>query len=154
MPSSLLALEPTTLFFYTLSSSRQHHETSVENWRSTIEKSLDPVSKTVRSSTIPTAPPLTYTTTHPSSTSNSKRRSVVDDSLIDLSGPTPKKPRTYPPKRIVDNTVRITLNDDEFEDKFHGGMSDWDEMDGPEAIAARNSPPKNGARATSSVRNS
>ena len=77
----------------------------------------------------------------------------MDDSFIYLSGPTPKKPRMYPPKCIVDHTVRLTLNDDKFEDKFHGGMSDWDEMDGPKAIAARNSPPKNGAWATNSVSN-
>ena len=151
MPSSLLTLEPTTLFFHTLSSSRQCHETSVENWRLTIETSFDPILKTIQlSSTIPTVPPLTYLTTHPS---NSKQRSAVDDSFIDLSGLMPKKPRTYPPKHIVDHTVRITLNNDEFKDKFHGGMSDWDEMDDPKAIAACNSPPKNGVQATSSVSN-
>ena len=119
MPSSLLTLKPTTLFFHTLSSSRQHHETSVKNWRSTIKTSFDLIPKTIQlSSTIPTVPPLTYMTTHPSTTSNSKQQLAVDDSFIDLSGLMPKKPRTYPPKPIVDHTVRITHND-EFEDKFH-----------------------------------
>ena len=73
--------------------------------------------------------------------------------MIDLSGPTPKKLRMYPPKRTAGNSVKITLNDDGLEEGFHGGLSDWDEVEGPEAIAARNSPPKNGARATSSVSN-
>ena len=44
-------------------------------------------------------------------------------------------------------------HDDELEEGFHGGLSDWDEVEGPKAIAAHNSPPKNGAQVTSSVSN-
>ena len=55
------------------------------------------------------------------------------------------KLRMYPPKCTAGNTVKITLNDDGLEEGFHGGLSDWDEVEGPEAIAACNSPPKNGA---------
>ena len=78
----------------------------------------------------------------------------MEDSIIDISGPTPKKLRTYSSKCTVNNTVKITVNDDEFEDLYSGGLSDYDEVDGPEAIAAHNSPPKNGAQATSSVSDS
>ena len=73
--------------------------------------------------------------------------------MIDLFGPTPMKLRTYPPKCTAGNTVKITLNDDGLEEGFHGGLSDWDEVEGPEAIAACNSPPKNGAQVTSSASN-
>ena len=73
--------------------------------------------------------------------------------MIDLSGSTPKKLRTYPPKHTAGNTVKITLNDNGLEEGPHGGLSDWDEVEGPEAIAACNSPPKNGAWVTSSVSN-
>ena len=69
----------------------------------------------------------------------------MDNSLIDLSGLTPKKLRTYPPKRTAGNMVKITLNNYGLEEGFHGGLSDWDEVEGPEVIAAHNSPPKNGA---------
>ena len=77
----------------------------------------------------------------------------MDNSLIDLSGLTPKKLRMYPPKHTAGNMVKITLNDDGLEEGFHGRLSDWDEVEGPKAIAACNSPPKNGAQATSSVSN-
>ena len=121
MPSSLLVLEPTTLFFHTLCFSRQCHVASVKNWRSTIETSFNSFPKAIHStSTIPTAPPLTYTTTRPS-TSNSNRRSVVDDSLIDLSGPTPKKLRMYPPKCTAGNTVKITLDEMDLRKAFMVG---------------------------------
>ena len=67
----------------------------------------------------------------------------MDNSIIDISGPTPKKPRTYGSKQTVNNMVKITLNDNEFEEDFYGGgLSDYDEINGPEAIAACNSPPK------------
>ena len=39
------------------------------------------------------------------------------------------------------------------EEGFHGGLSDWDEVEGPKVIAAHNSPPKNGAQVTSLVSN-
>ena len=77
----------------------------------------------------------------------------MDNSLIDLSGLTPKKLRMYPPKCTSGNMVKITLNDNGLEEGFHGGLYDWDEVEGPKAIAAHNSPPKNGAQATSSVSN-
>ena len=73
--------------------------------------------------------------------------------MIDLSGPTPKKLRMYPPKCTAGNMVKITLNDDGLEEGFHGGLSDWDEVESPKAIAACNSPPKNGAQVTSLVSN-
>ena len=67
----------------------------------------------------------------------------MEDSIINISGPTPKKPRTYGSKRTVNNMVKITVNNDEFEeDLYGGGLSDYDEVDGPKAIAARNSPPQ------------
>ena len=71
--------------------------------------------------------------------------------MIDLSGLKPKKLRMYPPKHTAGNMVKITLNDDGLEEGFHGRLSDWDEVEGPKAIAARNSPPKNGAQVTSLV---
>ena len=77
----------------------------------------------------------------------------MEDSLIDLSGPTPKKLRMYPPKCTSGNMVKITLNDNGLEEGYHDGLSDWDEVEAPEAIAACNSPPKNGAQATSLVSN-
>ena len=76
----------------------------------------------------------------------------MEDSIINISGPTPKKLRTYSSKHTVNNTVKITVNNNEFEeDLYGGGLSDYDEVDGPKAIAAHNSPPKNGAQATSFV---
>ena len=32
--------------------------------------------------------------------------------------------RTYPLKHTAGNTVKITLNDNELEEDFHGGLSD------------------------------
>ena len=78
---------------------------------------------------IPTAPLLTYMSTHTSTTSMSKQWSGKDDSIIDISGPTPKKLRTYGSKCTVNDTVRITLNNNnEIEEDFYGGgLSDYDE---------------------------
>ena len=82
----------------------------------------------------------------------------MDDSVIDLSGPTPKKLRTYAPtltsKPLINNTIKIAVNDDEYEgDVYGGGLSDEDEVDSIEALAAHVSPIKHGARATNSVSN-
>ena len=155
--TTLLTLDPMTLFFYSLCLSSQHHATGVKNWRSRIEADINP---TAHSTSIPTVPPpsLTHGSTHSLLTSNSKQWIATDDSVIDLSGPTPKKLRTYAPtltsKPLINNTIKIAVNDDEYEGDVHGGgLSDEDEVDGIEALAARVSPIKHGAWATNSVSN-
>lgn len=154
--TSVLTLDPTTLFFHTLCLSSQRHAASVENWRTTIETSLDSNTKAPRSTSTVPPPSLTLGSTHSSATSHSKR--PVDDSIIDLCGPTPppaKKHRTRAPitSTAVVNNVKITVNDDEFQedDDRGGGLPDEYEVDGAEANAARMSPLKFGTRATSSV---
>lgn len=147
--TSLLTLDHTTLFFYTLCLSSQRHVASVEHWRSVIDKNLDSDSNSV-----PT-PALTYVSTHSSTTSSSKRRYDAKDSIIDLCGPTPKKLRTYHSRTIANAIVDAKVNVGKNDDWFGGGLSDRDEMNGSEAVAARLSPFKNGARAraTNSVSN-
>ena len=155
--TTLLTLDPTMLFFYSLCLSSQHHATSVKNWRSRIEADINP---TTHSMSIFTVPPLSLThgSTHSLLTSNSKRWITMDDSVIDLSGHTPKKLRTYTPmltsKPLINNTIKIADNDDEYEwDVRGGGLSDEDKVDGIEALAACVSPIKHGAWATNSVSN-
>lgn len=147
--TSLLTLDHTTLFFYTLSLSSQRHTTGVENWRSLIQTGIDPVPKSVRS----TAPSLTQASTLSSATSASKRPVALDDSIIDLCGPTPKKVRTLANPAVgIDVKITVKAEDDEEHEVIGGGgLSDREEIECSEAAAARASPLKYGARATSSV---
>ena len=66
----------------------------------------------------------------------------------------PKKPRIYASrtvtKAIVDSKVRVGINCED-NDWYGNSLSDKDEMDGPEAIAARLSPFKSGAWAMNTV---
>ena len=145
--TSLLTLDHTTLFFYTLCS--QCHTTSVEHWRTSIDTKINPGSE--GASTIPTAPSLIHTSTR---SSTSKRQSAASYLVIDLCGPTPKRPRTQGPKTTTINSkVKVVVHDNDDDDLWGGGLSDEKEMDCPEAVAAHLSPLKNGARATSSVSN-
>ena len=149
--TSLLTLDHTTLFFYTLSLSSQRHTTSVEHWRSAVDTNIHPGSNATRSA--PPAPSLTHASTRSSATSSSKRRF---DAIIDLSGPTPKKPRNRSPKTVANaiahSKVKVAINyDNDYGDLCGGGHSDEDEKDCSEAVAACLSPFKNGAWATNSV---
>ena len=145
--TSLLTLDHTTLFFYTLCS--QHHTTSVKHWRTSIDTKISPGSK--GASTIPTAPSLIHTSNR---SSTSKCQSAASDLVIDLCGPTPKQPRTQCPKTTTINLkVKVVVLDNDDDDLWGGRLSDEKEMDCPEAVAAHLSPLKNGAWATSSVSN-
>ena len=155
--TTLLTLDPTMLFFYSLCLSSQHHATGIKNWRSKIEADINPTAHSMSIPTVP-FPSLTHGSTHSLLTSNSKRQIAMDDPVIDLSGPTPKKLRTYTPmltsKPLINNMIKIAVNDDEYEGDVHGGgLSDEDKLDGIEALAARVSPVKHGAWATNSVSN-
>ena len=155
--TTLLTLDPTTLFFYSLCLSSQNHATSIKNWRSRIETDINP---SAYSTSIPTVPPLSLThgSTHSSVMLNSKWWIATDDSVIDLSGPTPKNLRTYTPmltsKPLTNNIIKIAVDDDESKGDVYGcGLSDRDEVSGIEALAACVSPIKHRAWATNSVSN-
>ena len=100
---------------------------------------------------IPT-PSLVHSSTHTAVMSTSKQQST-NNSVIDLSYPTPKKPRTQGPKTtIVKSNVKIaTYIEDDYDNMERGWLSDKDEIDCPEAVAACLSPLRNGAQVTSSV---
>ena len=68
--TSLLTLNHTTLFFYTLSLSSQHHTTSVEHWQSAVDMNIHPGSNATHLA--PPAPSLTHASTCSSATSSSK----------------------------------------------------------------------------------
>ena len=70
--------------------------------------------------------------------------------VIDLSCPTPKKPRTQGPKTMSKVKVATYVEDD-YNSIDHGWLSDKDKIDCPEAVVARLSPLKNGGWVTSSV---
>ena len=106
------------------------------------------------STSVPTGPPLTYVSARSLTTSTSKCQYDANDPIIDLCGPTPKKPRIYTSrtvtKAIVYSKVKVGINCED-NDWYGDGLSDRDEMDGPEAVAARLSPFKSGAWAMNSV---
>ena len=54
------------------------------------------------------------------------------------------------PKAIIDSKVKVGINCED-NDWYGSGLSDRDEMNGPEAVAAHLSPFKSGAQATNSV---
>ena len=57
-------------------------------------------------------------------------------------------------KPLINNMIKVAVNDDEYEGYVHGGgLSDEDEVDGIEALAAHVSPVKHGAQATNSGSN-
>lgn len=177
MPS-LLTLDPSTLFFHNLCLTRIRQSQLLDNWLANVATSLKPGrgGRSARStSTTQTAPSLTVGSTH--SSSSSKRQA----SVIDLSGPTPKKPKTTKdhatapklqsksksksqPAASVKVAVKAEVADerdlgvdgddggyDMVEVHLEGGLSDHEEMQGEEQSAALASPIKSGARATSSV---
>ena len=141
----LLTLDHTTLFFYTLCLSGQHHVASIEHWQSAIDKNLD-----YDSNSVPT-PTLPYVSTHSSTTSSLKGRYDAKDSVINLCGPMPKKLRPYYSRTIANAIVDAKVNIDKNNDWYSGGLSDRNEMNGSEATAACLSPFKNGAWAMNSV---
>lgn len=142
--TSLLTLDHTTLFFYTLCS--QHHTTSLEQGWTSIDMNINP-----GSSTTPTALSLIHMSTH---SSTSKHWSAASNLVIDLCGPTPKQPRTQGPKTTTINLkVKVVVQNNDDDDLWGGRLSDQKEMDCPEAVAAHLSPLKNGAWATSLVCN-
>ena len=145
---SLLTLDHTTMFFFTLCSPSQHHETSVDQWRTSVATKFNPSSKV--SDSIPT-PSLVHTSTQSAIMSILKHRST-NDSVIDFSYPTPKKPRTQGPKTTSKVKV-VTYVEDDYDSIDHSWLSDKDEIDCPEAVVARLSPLKNGVQVTSSVSN-
>ena len=89
-----------------------------------------------------------------STTSTSKCQYDANDAIIDLCGPVPKKLRIYTSrtvaKAIVDSKVKVGINCED-DDWYGDGLSDRDEMNGPEAVTARLSPFKSGARAMNTV---
>ena len=106
------------------------------------------------STSVPTGPPLTYVSAHSSTTSTSKHRYDANDPIINLCGLTPKKPRIYNSrtiaKAIVHSKVKVGINCED-DGWYGGGLSDRDEMNGPEAVTALLSPFKSGAQAMNSV---
>ena len=100
------------------------------------------------SGSIPTLS-FVHTSTQSAITSISKRQST-NDSVINLSCPTLKKPRTQGPKTMSKVKVATYVGDD-YNSIDHGWLSDKDKIDCPEAVVARLSPLKNGGWVTSSV---
>ena len=114
--TSLLTLDHTTLFFYTLCS--QNHTTSVEHWRTSIDTKINPGSKGASMS--PTAPSLIHTSTH---SSTSKHQSAASDLVIaNLCGPTQKQPRTQGPKTTTINSkVKVVVHDNDDDNLWVAG---------------------------------
>ena len=87
-------------------------------------------------------------------TSTSKCCYDANDPIIDLCGPVRKKPRICDSrsvtKAIIDSKVKVGINCED-DGWYGGGLSDRDEMNGPEAVTAHLSPFKSGAWATNSV---
>ena len=93
------------------------------------------------SGSIPTLS-LIHTSTQSAITSISKQQST-NDSVINLSCPTPKKPRTQGPKTTSKVKV-VTSVEDDYSTIDHGWLSDKDKIDCSEAVVARLSPLKMG----------
>ena len=102
--TSLLTLDHTTLFFYTHTLSSQHHTTSVEHWQSAVDTNIHPGPNATHLA--PAAPSLIYASTCSAATSTSKHQF---DAIIDLSGPTLKKPRNCSPTVLLVNDQRLLV---------------------------------------------
>ena len=125
MMTSLLTLDHTTLFFYTLT---QCHTMSVNHWWTSMK--INPGSKAAYSaSTVPTAPSLTQVSTH---SSTSKCWSAVNNLVINFCGPTPKRLGTQGPKTTIINLeVKVAIHNDDDDDIYDGGLPNEEEMDCP-----------------------
>lgn len=161
MVSSLLTLDHTTVFFYTLSLSslNETHSNNVETWRTKLHNAItvDPGKPRSVASTS-TVPGLTAASTRSDSSSKRQHSSA---SAFEVTSPAskPKAPKRFKPNSSASTkplapvfTATVKLQD---EDGYRemGGISDHDEMHGMEMEVAKSSPIKNieQARATASV---
>jgi hypothetical protein len=147
--SSLLTLDPTTLFYWTLSDSylekkRKHSlpvviDSEIDNWAASIPRdagptSLAPSRVTTTSSGRPksTAPSLTNRSSH------SSAPSVLTDNIRVVS-------------RGVQGSAKSKAGLPEISVFSDGGLSDADEITGEEREAAVKSPPKGKTRVSNDV---
>lgn len=155
--ASLLTLDHTTVFFHTLCYSRQDevHDKNVLTWRAALSTATDP--SRPRSHMDHSVPGLTTGTTF--STGNASSHSSKRPHIVDISHPTPRKnskrPKVHVPSPAKAPKQPKVVAPEEEDDSINegvGGLSDHDEINGKEMLAAKESPLKpSGARVTSSV---
>jgi hypothetical protein len=135
---SLLTLDQSTLFYWTLSDTTSHkkrkHASAIKDWASAVSATAKPTSKAPSSQvTKSDVPPLT------SSTSHSSAPSVLTNNVKIISH------RALDSVKVkAEPSPTLSLHTD-------GGLSDNDERRGEEWEAAINSPPKGKKRVTSEI---
>lgn len=133
---SLLTLDHTTLFYWTLSDAalnKKSRSSAVKEWASAVPRDEPPSrARSVASHTRTATPSLT------SGASRSSAPSVLTDNVKIIRAPDVVKVKSEP--------VPTVFLDD------NGGLSDNDEMKGEEREVAIKSPPKGKKRVTSEVR--
>lgn len=142
---SLLTLDHTTVFFHDLCvSSNSTHSANIEKWRESLSSATRPPSTKSASTTLLSTG---------SDTSKSKRPHIPD-----AEHPTPRKPvkRSKASQSKASEQATTVEAEEEYVDDAGagegGGLSDHDEINGQEMVAAKNSPVKpTSARLTTSV---
>jgi hypothetical protein len=134
---SLLTLDRSTLFYWTLSDATLHkkrkHASAIKDWALAVPAIAKPTSKAPSSLTKSDVPPLT------SGTSRSSAPSVLTDNVKIISH------RALNSVKVkAEPLPTLSLHID-------GGLSDNDERRGEEREVAVNSPPKGKKRVTSEV---
>jgi hypothetical protein len=129
---SLLTLDQSTLFYWTLSdtSHKRKHASAIKDWALAVPATAKPTLKAPSSLAKSDVPPLT------SGTSRSSAPSVLTDNVKIISHHSVKV------KAELSPTLSLHID---------GGLSDNDERRGEEREAAINSPPKGKKRVTSEV---
>jgi len=128
----MLTLSQSTLYFWNLGSTNTttKNDGVIANWANTVSKLSSSSQSTGGSSRAST---LNFSTHHSSTQATS---------TTSKSGA----------KKVVNLPALSKKSDDDTDQESQGAFSDNDETIGKERDAAVNSPPKNGARATNSVR--
>jgi hypothetical protein len=127
---SLLTLDQSTLFYWTLSDKKRQHASSIKKWALDVPATVKPTSKAPSNADIPQ---LT------NGTSCSSAPSVLTDHVKIIS------------HRALDPVKVKAEPSPTFSSYNEGGLSDNEEMRGEEREAAINSPPKGKKRVTSEV---
>ena len=142
----MLTLDPTTLFYLSLSNEYTKDQDSglldVEKWAASVQRGSKPISRVGARSNSKSTPSLTHT-----STSNPARSSGSTD-LARLSGPSCPSARS-----ALTNTVKVTGGSDDSEVEIieAGFLSEHDETVGEEREFAMKSPLKGGKHVSNSV---